>query len=115
MLLTAGPRPYSVPVLQPLALRGSPAALNLGSQDTSGLWSSPPWHLPTPLAMPLRPLHDRLSFILVSYPGLPCGSAGKESACSEGTWVPSLGRADPLEKGKATPSSILAWRIPWTV
>ena len=28
-------------------------------------------------------------------------------------WVPSLGREDPLEKGMATPSSILAWRIPW--
>ena len=28
------------------------------------------------------------------------------------TWVPSLGGEDPLEKGKATHSSILAWRIP---
>ena len=28
------------------------------------------------------------------------------------TWVPSLGWEDPLEKGKATRSSILAWRIP---
>ena len=31
------------------------------------------------------------------------------------TWIQSLGREDPLEKGKATHSSILAWRIPWTV
>ena len=31
------------------------------------------------------------------------------------TWVPSLGWEDALEKGKATHSSILAWRIPWTV
>ena len=31
------------------------------------------------------------------------------------TWVRSLGWQDPLEKGKATHSSILAWRIPWTV
>ena len=31
------------------------------------------------------------------------------------TWVPSLGWEDPLEKGKATHSSVLAWRIPWTV
>ena len=31
------------------------------------------------------------------------------------TWVRSLGWEDPLEKGKATRSSILAWRIPWTV
>ena len=31
------------------------------------------------------------------------------------TWIRSLGWEDPLEKGKATHSSILAWRIPWTV
>ena len=30
------------------------------------------------------------------------------------TQVRSLDRKDPLEKGMATPSSILAWRIPWT-
>ena len=30
------------------------------------------------------------------------------------TWVRSLGCEDPLEKGMATHSSILAWRIPWT-
>ena len=43
--------------------------------------------------------------------GFPHGSAGKESACSVG----DLGWEDALEKGKATHSSILAWRIPWTV
>ena len=31
------------------------------------------------------------------------------------TWVQSLGWEDPLEKGKATHSSILVWRIPWTI
>ena len=31
------------------------------------------------------------------------------------TWVQSLGWEDPMEKGKATHSSILAWRIPWTL
>ena len=30
------------------------------------------------------------------------------------TWVQSLGREDPLEKGMATHSSIPAWRSPWT-
>ena len=30
------------------------------------------------------------------------------------TWVQSLGREDPLGKGMATHSSILAWEIPWT-
>ena len=31
------------------------------------------------------------------------------------TWVQSLGWKDPLDKGKAPHSSILAWKIPWTV
>ena len=31
------------------------------------------------------------------------------------TWVQSLGWEDPLEKGKAIHSSILAWRIPWII
>ena len=30
------------------------------------------------------------------------------------TWIGSLDQEDPLEKGMATLSSILAWRIPWT-
>ena len=46
--------------------------------------------------------------------GFPYGSAAKESVCNTGDWVWSLGWEDPLEKGKATHSSILAWRIPWT-
>ena len=45
----------------------------------------------------------------------PCGSAGKGSSAMQETWVRSLGFEDPLEKGKATHSIILAWRIPWTV
>ena len=31
------------------------------------------------------------------------------------TWIWSLGWEDPLEKGVDTHSSILAWRVPWTV
>ena len=50
--------------------------------------------------------------------GFPGGSDGKESACNVGDLgshnVWSLGWEDPLEKGMATHSSILAWRIPWT-
>jgi len=30
------------------------------------------------------------------------------------TWVQLLGREDPLEKGMATHSNTVAWRIPWT-
>ena len=46
--------------------------------------------------------------------GFPGGSDGKESTCNGETWVRSLDEEDPLEKGRATHSSILAWRIPWT-
>ena len=38
----------------------------------------------------------------------------KNLSAIQETWVQSLGREDPLEKGMATHSSILAWRIPWT-
>ena len=38
----------------------------------------------------------------------------KNSPAMRETWVQSLGWEDPLEKGMATHSSILAWRIPWT-
>ena len=39
----------------------------------------------------------------------------KNPPAMQETWVQSLGREDPLEKGKATHSSITAWRILWTV
>ena len=38
----------------------------------------------------------------------------KNSPAVQETWVRSWGWEDPLEKGTATHSSILAWRIPWT-
>ena len=55
--------------------------------------------------------------------GFPSGSAGKESACNAGDLGSILGlgistgegKGDPLEKGRATLSSILAWRIPWSI
>ena len=51
--------------------------------------------LPTPVFLGFTPL-----------------SAGKESTCNAGDLDRSLGWEDPLEKGTATHSSILAWRIP---
>ena len=39
----------------------------------------------------------------------------KNPSTMQETWVQSLGWEDPLEKGKATHTSIPAWRIPWTV
>ena len=44
--------------------------------------------------------------------GFPDNSAGKNPPAMQETWVLSLGQVDPLEKGMATHSSILAWRIP---
>ena len=38
----------------------------------------------------------------------------KNLLAAQETWVQSLGQENPLEKGMATHSSILAWRIPWT-
>ena len=48
--------------------------------------------------------------------GLPDGASGQESTCSsrnerDASWIPGLGRSPGEGKG----SSILAWRIPWTV
>ena len=46
---------------------------------------------------------------------IPCGSAGKDSACNAGDLgsIPGLERS--LEKGKAIHSGIIAWRISWTI
>ena len=46
---------------------------------------------------------------MYKFPNLNNGSDGKVQE----TWLQTLGREDPLEKGMATHSSILAWRIPW--
>ena len=46
--------------------------------------------------------------------GFPSGSVVKNSPAKQETQVQSLGWEDPLEKGMATHSSILAWRIPCT-
>ena len=46
--------------------------------------------------------------------GFPHGLDGEESSAMQKTWVRSLSWEDTLEKGTATHSSILAWRIPWT-
>ena len=47
--------------------------------------------------------------------GFPSGSDGKESACNARDLglIPGLG--DPREKGKATHSSIVSWRILWII
>ena len=54
-----------------------------------------------------------LHLLLVVF-GFPCGSVVKNLPAMQEMQVRSLGREDPLDKGKATHSSILAWEIPWT-
>ena len=47
--------------------------------------------------------------------GFPVSSVNKDPPAMQDTPVQSLCWEDPLEKGKATLSSILAWRSPWTM
>ena len=47
--------------------------------------------------------------------GFPVAQLVKNPPAMQETWVRSLSWEDPLEKGKATYSSILVWRIPCTV
>ena len=51
----------------------------------------------------LFPLYNQASLVAQTLMNLPV---------MQETWVPFLGREDPLEKGMATHSSILVWRIP---
>ena len=46
---------------------------------------------------------------------LPLAQLVKNLLAMQETWVQSLGWEDPPEKGKATHSSIVAWRISWTI
>ena len=60
-----------------------------------------------------------LNYVFTTFQvGFPGGASGKESSCQfrrhkRGQFDPWIGK-DPLEKGTATHSSNLAWRIPWT-
>ena len=59
---------------------------------------------------------EYISVPSMAYLELPWWLSGEESACNSGAaqdTVWSLGQQNPLEKGTATHSSILAWKIPW--
>ena len=45
---------------------------------------------------------------------LPGGPVVENLPAMQGAWLQSLSWEDPLEKGMATHSNILAWRVPWT-
>ena len=64
---------------------------------------------------PRRNTYLDIRMKMKSKKGFPGGASGKEPVCQkERMWVHSLCGEDPLEKEIATPSSILAWEIPWT-
>ena len=80
---------------------------------------------PTAATLIIHPMLIRFTFLPDSLPaspplfsgiswGFPRGSEVKNLPAMWETWVQSLGQEDPLEKGMTAPSSILAWRIPWT-
>ena len=55
-----------------------------------------------------------MNYVLVQWVGASLiAQLVKNLPAMQKTWVLSL--EDPLEKGKATHSSTLAWRIPWTI
>ena len=63
---------------------------------------------------------DLVPVLLDLYPGISCGASlvaqlVKNLPAMWETWVRFLGWEDPLEKGKATYSNILARRVPWTL
>ena len=67
----------------------------------------------------VSPLHETVSWNIVDFQRIVFTRASQvvlvvNCLPTQETQVPSLGREDALEASMATPSSILAWRIPWT-
>ena len=88
--------------------RGRILLLGEGDGECSLHWLLPHARFLSPVLY--HPIWD---FFHLKYPlGCPSGSAGKECSCNVGDLGSIPG---PLEKGMATHSSILVWRIPWTV
>ena len=100
--------PHCRQILYQLSHKGSPRTLEWIAYSFSGGSSQPRNQTGSPA------LHQ-LSYPLRSK-GLPSLVAQlvKNPPAMRETWVQSLGWKVPLEMGKATRPSILAWRIPWT-
>ena len=95
-----------------------PELANSRASLTAQLVKNPPAMQETPVQFP--PGSGRAAGEGIGYPlqySWACLVAQlvKNLPAEQKTWVQSLGWEDPLEKGKATHSNILAWRIPWTV
>ena len=79
------------------------------------LLKNPPAMQETPFDSWVRKIWRRDRLPTPVFLGFPVAQLVKNLPTVWETWVQSLGCEDPLEKEKATHSSFLAWRIPWTV
>ena len=95
------------------------ASLSMGfswQEYWSGLPCPPPGDIPNPGVEPASPVSHALhADTLPLYGASLVAQMVKNPPAMWETWVLSLGWEDPLEKGKATLSSILAWKIPRTL
>ena len=95
------------------------ASLSMGfsrQEYWSGLPCPPPRDIPNPGVEPASPVsHAVHADTLPLYGASLVVQMVKNPPAMWETWVLSLGWEDPLEKGKATLSSIMAWKIPWTL
>ena len=73
----------------------------MGPRDPARAWA--------PSSEPLVKIMTKLHLLLHEV-----AQSVKKSPAVQETWVQTPGRKDLLEKGMATHSSVLAWRIPWT-
>ena len=88
---------------------GSGKNENYSCNRKGGLWHSPRGH------RPLTPCETEIYRLFMCFPGASLEAQTVENLpVKQETWVQSLGRDEPLKKGMATHSSILAWEIPWT-
>ena len=110
--------PYGITLVSQM-WDGSPAAGLLGPPHSVFCLLKYPalglWQVSLPLAVPFSFLWIPFFAQFISREDFPHSSAGKESACHAGDPSQFLSWKDPLEEGKATHSSILAWRISRTV
>ena len=87
----------------------------LENPDSSGGKESA-CHAGDPVSIPVsgRSAGDRIGYPLPYSRSSLVDQLVKNPTTMRETWVLSQGWEDPLEEGKATHSSSLAWRIPWT-
>ena len=112
------PPPGALPWIEPKPLR-SPA-IAVGVCTTRATWEAGSnktqrKDIGHPLTMYKAPYLSQIFFIIYIWlKDFPAAQIVKNLPAMQETRVQFLGQEDPLEKGMATHSNILAWRIPWT-